>query len=151
MLKEAWVAWEEEVQDRLGLDSTICSGSKWNDVGDATDNSSPQDNDFRLLVDCKHSTARSYSVLASFMGQWVDKAEQVGKRFILALRMHPRGAQSSRDYVMLTMDDFEELLAKSRKCEDIERGYIKLPQDFDWREHNRIVSGPNFSGWGDGI
>jgi hypothetical protein len=126
-----WEQWEHDVQETLGLDATICSGSKFNDIGDATDNCPPQDDSFRLLVDCKYTEAASHSVTAKFMGQWVDRATEHGKRFVLALRLWPRGAYGPRDYVVLTLDDFAELLGLAREGQQTKRGWTGLQKVFE--------------------
>lgn len=86
----------------MGLDATICSGSKFNDPGDATHHHNPHDQ-FRLLVDCKYTDTKSYSVSGKFMSQWTDRSTELGKRFIVALRLQ------DEDYVVMSMNDFEEM------------------------------------------
>jgi hypothetical protein len=149
MPKFEWKEWEKEVQRRLGLDSTIASGNKFYDVGDAVDNTNPRDQSFPLLVDCKYTESASFSVAAKFMGQWVDKATEAGKRFLLAVRIRPRGALGSRDYVVLAMDDFEELLEKARNWDKSDQP-CQMRDPFNGTEsawRSGWTDGPSFTGW----
>lgn len=133
----AWEQFEHDVQEMLGLDATICSGNKFNDIGDATDNRPPGDDSFRLLIDCKYTEQVSFSVGAKFMGQWVDRATEWGKRFVLAIRFLPRGASSPREYVVLTLDDFAELLEAARRADQsskwpVDRTYLERDEHKAW-------------------
>ena len=109
-----WERWERDVQETLGLDATVCSGNKFNDIGDATDNRPPGDDSFRLLVDCKFTEHFSYSVTARKMRRWGETGTEKGKRAILALRFWPRGQQQPDDFVVMDFDDFAELLEAAR-------------------------------------
>lgn len=115
MTREAWEQWENEIQQRWGLDSTPGSGNKFNDPGDAVDHRNPHDESFRLEVDCKDTIGKSYTLSKLFMGHWTKNAEERGKRFVLALRFrerdHPRTPH--QEYVVLSRNDFEELLEKA--------------------------------------
>jgi hypothetical protein len=104
-----WQAWEHDIQRLFGLDSTICSGSKWNDIGDGTDNghSSP----WPMLVDCKYTdTKASWSLKAKDVKQWFDTAAERGKRGIMAIRIWHRGAGFPHDFVVCSADDYAELV-----------------------------------------
>lgn len=113
-----WEAHEHYVQDLLGLDSTPASGSQFNDPGDAVDHRHPRLSRFPILADAKYTEKGSYSVAHHWMVKQVDRATELGKRFILPIRFWPRGAQHPDDYVVLTLDDFAELmeLATTRSC-----------------------------------
>lgn len=115
----AWQAWEHEIQSKLGLDSTICSGNKWNDIGDATDNNSPRDDDFRLLVDCKHTGRLSYPLKRIDLESWFERGLEKGKRALLALRFWPKGLLEPVDVVVIGIDDFCELLERARGTESL--------------------------------
>ncbi len=143
MTKPGWEEWEYEVQQRLGLDATICSGNKFQDVGDATDNSNPRDKGFRLLVDCKYTEKGSFSVKRETMQQWILRGVERGKMAIMAIRIWPRGMAHEADYVVLRMDDFEELLEKSKvlTCSGCGADMKRVPC------HHGDVPSPNFSGW----
>ena len=105
---EDWERHEYDVQQLLGLASTIGSGNKWHDISDGTvkdQYSGP----FLLMVDAKSTIKGSYSVNAKFMRSWVDKAVELGKRFALPIRfLKPNGHHE--DYIVLTLDDFAELM-----------------------------------------
>src|ERR1700756_20523 len=111
----AWQAWEYEIQNKLGLDSTICSGNKWNDIGDATDNNNPQDDSFRLLVDCKQTENFSFSLKISNLEGWFERGLEKGKRALFAIRLWPRGLIDPMDVVVIGLDDFCELLERVRE------------------------------------
>ena len=109
-----WRQFERDVQALLGLDSTPASGALWWVFGDATDNSHPVDSVFPLAVECKYTEKKSYSVAARNMGHWVDRAQEMGKRFVLAVRLDPPGGLAPHDYAVVPMDDFVELLELAR-------------------------------------
>jgi len=110
-----WKAHEAHIQDLLGLDSTPASGAKWQAVGDAVDNRHPSETVFPLIADAKCTEQKSFSLRAADLGSWVDRAQELGKRFIMPIRFWPRGAYGPRDYVVLTLDDFAELLEMARR------------------------------------
>jgi hypothetical protein len=89
MPKAEWEKFEEDVQNLLGLDATICSGNKFYDQGDAVDRSHPNKKCWRMMVDCKYTEKNSFPVTAKFMGGMVDKATELGLRFALAVRLRP--------------------------------------------------------------
>jgi hypothetical protein len=109
MKKSGWQVHEEYVQNLLGLDSTICSGNKFYDPGDGVDREHPSQKAFPLIIDAKCTKAKSYSVKAEFLKEWEEKAAMLGKRFAMPIRFEP-----SQDYVLLTLNDFAELLELAR-------------------------------------
>ena len=111
MAVPAWQAFEYHVQDLLGLSSTPASGSQWNAPGDAVDNR--HGSWFAVLADAKCTEKSSYSISAKFMRQSVNAAADLGKRFILPVRFCVRGRGAPQDYVVLTLDDFAELMEKA--------------------------------------
>jgi hypothetical protein len=111
--KRGWRAHEKDIQELLGLDSTICSGNKFYDPGDGVDRSHPNQNPFALIVDAKCTTAASFSLKMAFLREWEEKAAAIGKRFAMPIRFEPPG-DSRRDYILLTLNDFAELLEMSR-------------------------------------
>jgi hypothetical protein len=113
----SWQAWEQEIQSKLGLDSTICSGNKWNDIGDATDNNSPRDDSFRLLVDCKQTDKFSFSLKRADFEDWLERGLEKGKRALLAIRLWPRELIDPMDVVVIGLDDFCELLERVKQSE----------------------------------
>jgi len=109
-----WEQWERDLQERLGLDSTPASGARWQAPGDAVDNSHPQDSSFALLLDAKLTEKISYSIGRKFWNQWQAKAAEAGKRFIMPIRMWPRGEAKPTDVVVVGLDDFVELVEMAR-------------------------------------
>jgi hypothetical protein len=112
MKKYGWQTHEEDVQRLLGLDSTICSGNKFYDPGDGVDRSHPDQNPFALIIDAKCTVAKSYSVRAEFLKEWEEKAATLGKRFAMPIRFDAPGGK--KDYILLTLNDFAELLEMAR-------------------------------------
>lgn len=107
-MKKPFEIHEAYCQEALGLDTTAGSGSQWHDIGDGTTRDQ-YSKSFRLMIDAKSTVKGSYSVKEAFMAGWVDKAIELGKRFALPIRfLKPNGHH--QDYVVLTMDDFVELL-----------------------------------------
>lgn len=116
---KGWQEHESYIQRMLGLDSTIASGAKFHDPGDAVDHRHPSESDFRILADAKYTEKGSYSVNLKFLRQMTDKAVELGKRFILPIRLWPNTEQLPHDYVVVSLDDFAELLEKSRAWDDL--------------------------------
>lgn len=113
-MRRGWEAHESHIQTLLGLDSTIASGSKFHDIGDAVDRAHPNDSDFRILADAKSTERGSYSVNLKFMRQMTDKALALGRRFVLPIRLWPKTETLPHDYVVVGLDDFAELLEKAK-------------------------------------
>lgn len=61
----------------------------------------------------------SYSVNLKFLRQMSDKAVNLGKRFILPIRLWPSTEQLPHDYVVVSLDDFAELLEKARAWDEL--------------------------------
>ena len=114
-----WEEHEKVIQRALNLDSTIASGAKFHDPGDAVDHRHPSESDFRILADAKYTEKGSYSVNLKFLRQMTDKAMELGKRFILPIRLWPNTEQLPHDYVVVSLDDFAELLEKSRAWDEL--------------------------------
>jgi hypothetical protein len=114
MKRRGWQAHEEYVQKLLNLDSTICSGNKFYDPGDGVDRSHPSKNSFALIVDAKCTTAKSFSVKSEFLLEWEEKAAVLGKRFAMPIRFENLIGAEKQDYILLTLNDFAELLEMSR-------------------------------------
>lgn len=118
-MSQGWEAHERHVQRVLGLDSTIASGSKFHDIGDAVDRRHPNESDFRILADAKYTEKGSYSLSLKFLSQMADKATALGKRFLLPVRFWPATEKIPHDYVVISLDDFTELLVKSRAWDEL--------------------------------
>ena len=111
MSREHWRDHEAEIQKVLGLSSTIASGAKYHDPGDAADHD--RDSPFPLIADCKCTDRGSYSLNRKALAQWADKAAEVGKRFILPVRFWSR--DTCDDYVVISLHDFAELIHLARR------------------------------------
>ena len=119
MTSKGWQEHEAYIQKVLNLDSTVASGAKFHDIGDAVDRTHPNHSDFRILADAKFTSKGSYSLNLKFLRQMTDKALELGKRFILPVRLWPNTEQLPHDYVVVSLDDFAELLEKSRAWDDL--------------------------------
>lgn len=115
MVKRGWRAHEAYAQKLLGLDSTICSGNKWNDPGDGIDRSHPQENSFALIIDAKCTSTKSFSIKSDFLREWREKAAMLGKRFAMPIRFEDLASDRVEDYVLLSLDDFSELLELAKE------------------------------------
>lgn len=114
-MRPAWERFEDHVQDLLGLDSTVASGAHWHDISDGVDRDR-YGSQFQLMVDAKATERGSYSVGKKAMRQWREKAESLGKRFVLPIRfVNDNGMHE--DYAVLTLDDLAELIAMAKEAE----------------------------------
>jgi len=114
MPNDDWEQHEADVQKLLGLDSTIASGSQWHDPGDGTTRNQYDSNPFRIMMDAKCTVSKSFSMKRDFLAVWMNKAEMLGKRFILPIRF-VRKPGVHEDYVLLELNDFAELLMLAQK------------------------------------
>lgn len=112
MPEKGWERHEREVQELLGLRATIASGSQWHDPSDGVTPGHYSDSSFPLMVDCKCTTQKSYSLNRAFLADWREKAEMSGKRFALPVRFEDKASRTpvSEDYIVLTLNDFVDLL-----------------------------------------
>lgn len=108
-MRRGWEAHERYVADLLGLELTAASGATFRDPGDAVDR---RRGDFPLLADCKFTEKRSFSVAGKIMSQWQERAALAGKRFVLPVRLWPVNDPRPRDYAVLGLDDFAELMGR---------------------------------------
>lgn len=123
-MTKPWERWEVECQDRLGLRSTVSSGSQFYDPSDGVDPRDHTDSDFLLMVDAKCTEAQSYRVQQRFMAQWVEKARKAGYRFALPVRMNNGESNASSDitdFVVVTFEDFLELVESYRSKNDTKK------------------------------
>jgi hypothetical protein len=106
-----WEGFEQYVNDELGLDSTVASGSQFYDKGDGKH----RDNgDWAYQVDAKYTEKASWPPVAKKMAKWVTEAALSGKRFALPVRLWPRDQIQPQDYVILPFEDFVELVRIAR-------------------------------------
>lgn len=109
-----WKPWETYVNERLGLDATVASGSQFYDKGDGVDRGRGE---WAYQVEAKYTDKISFAVKGKELGQWVTRARMAGKRFALVVRVWGRGYAQPSDYVVLPFEDFVELLAALREAE----------------------------------
>lgn len=114
-----WKVFEEFVATQLGLALTVASGSKFYDPGDAV--TRDPNHPFPLYADAKFTEYASFSVSRKLVEKYLAKATELGKRFILPVRIWPRGQARPTDVVMLPFHDFVELYEMAtrgpRKCD----------------------------------
>lgn len=114
-----WAAWESYINRLLGLDSTLASGSQAHDVGDGVDRRHHSETDYALMVDCKYTEQKSFSVNAKLMAQYVRRAAENGKSFLLPVRLSDTSTKQVHDYVVVPLQDYVMLLESYR---EVERG-----------------------------
>ncbi len=102
----AWERFEREVQEVLDLRSTPGSGNQWHDASDGR--SQPED-PYKLMVDCKHTEAKTYSLGAGFLQAWWDKALQFGYHFALPVCLDG-SPRRPKNWVTIPLDDYAELV-----------------------------------------
>lgn len=117
-----WEKFEREVQDILDLRSTPGSGNQWHDAGDGR--SKPED-PYRLMVDCKHTEGKSYSLNGAALQAWFNQAGELGYRFALPVRL-AGWAGRQKDWVVVPMDDYAELVDGIRILNGPRRCGIRL-------------------------
>ena len=103
------------MQRLLGLSPTITSGNKWHDPGDGVDRGHYTETTSPLISDCKSTIHRSYSVKLDDLEEWAYKADEMGKRFAMPIRFHPKPfVAPPTDVILLGLNDFVELLTMAR-------------------------------------
>lgn len=112
--KRGWVAHETYVQEVLGLSPTICSGNQFHDPGDGMDRDHPSQKFFPLIVDAKYTERQSFSIKYTVLTEWWFRAAEMGKRFAMPIRFFPKWTVEPIDFVLLSLDDFAELLDRAR-------------------------------------
>ena len=106
-----WEQWETEMAERLGLRRTISSGNKFHDPGDAV--TADRHDPFPIYADAKCTSANSFSLKAYELRQYAERAAEQGRRLILPVRFWSP-TNHHEDYVVIGMDDFQEMLEKCR-------------------------------------
>ncbi len=114
-----WAAWEAHVNRLLGLDSTVASGSQAHDPGDGVDRRHHHETDYALMADAKYTEQKSFSVNAKLLGQYVRRAAEAGKSFVLPVRLVDSSTKHVHDYVVVPLQDYVMLLESYR---EVERG-----------------------------
>lgn len=114
-----WAAFESYTNRLLGLSATVASGSQDHDPGDGVDRRHHSETDYALMADCKYTEQKSFSVSAKLMGQYVRRAAEAGKRFVLPVRLVDSGTKEVHDYIVVPLQDYAALLETYR---EVERG-----------------------------
>lgn len=114
-----WEAWEAYINRLLGLDRTVASGSQPHDPGDGVDRRHHTETDYALMADAKYTERASFSVNRKLMGQYVLRAAESGKRFVLPVRLVDTSTKHVHDYVVVPLQDYVALLETYR---EVERG-----------------------------
>lgn len=105
-----WEQFEHHVQEFLNLRSTPGSGNQWHDVSDGRSRS---EDSYKLMVDCKFTESKSYSLNGKLLQGWYDKATELGYHFALPVRLEG-SAGRTKEWVAITLDDYVELVESMR-------------------------------------
>lgn len=114
-----WAAWESYINRLLGLDSTVASGNQAHDPGDGVDRRHHSETDYALMVDAKYTEQKSFSLNRTLMDQYVRRAAEAGKSFVLPVRLLDTKTKQVHDYVVVPLQDYVALLETYR---EVERG-----------------------------
>lgn len=106
----AWEQFERRVQELLDLRSTPGSGNQWHDIGDGV---SKPDDAYKLIVDCKYTDRKSFSVSGDTLQPWLDKAGLLGYHFALPVRLEGMKG-TAKNWVTVPLDDYVELVDAAR-------------------------------------
>lgn len=104
-----WRKFELEMQEKLGLHDTVASGSQWNDPGDGKTghySTAP----IGIIMDAKTTDNKSFSLVSDFLDDWKQRADELGKTFLLPVRFNGRGT-----WIVLEEEDFMALLVLAKK------------------------------------
>jgi hypothetical protein len=112
MDRRLWQKHEKDLQEALGLSSTVGSGNQSHDIGDGS-NGHNRLQDFPMVIDCKATEKKSYSLTYELMESWLQRAAELGKMFLLPIRFV--NAPKYKDYVVIELSDFQLLLAYAKK------------------------------------
>lgn len=114
-----WDSWESYVNRVLGLEATLASGSQAHDPGDGVDRRHHTETDYAIMADAKYTERKSFSVSAKLMGQYVQRAAEFGKRFVLPVRLVDSGTKEVHDYIVVPLQDYVALLEVYREVERV--------------------------------
>jgi hypothetical protein len=105
-----WKKHEADIQEELGLSSTSGSGNKWHDVSDGVTRGHYSTVVFPLMVDCKDTEKKSYSINRDFFLQWQRTAGLEGKTFCMPIRFEDEDTGKVKlDIVAIDLDTFTEM------------------------------------------
>lgn len=110
-----WSAWETYVNEKLGLEATVASGSQFYDKGDGVDRGQ---GDWAFQVDAKYTDKLSFPVNRRVLDQYVMRASMAGKRFVLAVRCWGRGHHQPSDFAVIPFELFLAMLERIREAEN---------------------------------
>lgn len=108
---DKWQSWEQEVARTLQLDTTISSGNRFHDTGDAVTRG--RDKPFPLWADAKWTEKKSFSLKLKDLSDYTTRAFEQCKTMIMPIRFWSRERQRSADFVVLSFHDFVELYEKA--------------------------------------
>lgn len=112
-MPEAWARFESDVRTLLELDRPPGSGNQWHDPSDGTTRNAY--GGYPVVMDAKYTGRKSFSVTRQFLEHWLSVADALGKHFLLPIRFRaPSGTH--RDFVLVPLDDYAELLIKAREA-----------------------------------
>ena len=112
-----WEAFERYVNRVLGLQATVASGARDHDPGDGVDRRHHSETDYALMADAKYTEKASFPVNAKLMRQYVQRAAEAGKRFVLPVRLVDSGGREVHDYIVVPLQDYVALLENYRESE----------------------------------
>lgn len=112
-----WAAFEAYINRVLGLSATVASGSQDHDPGDGVDRRHPSETDYALMVDAKYTEQKSFSVNAKLLSQYVRRAAEAGKSFVLPVRLVDKSTKEVHDFVVVPLQDYVMLLETYREAE----------------------------------
>lgn len=123
-----WAKFEQDVQQMLGLQSTIGSGNKFYDPSDGVSPGVPYDDPIPLMVDCKTTENKSYRVDRDFLRQWYKKSLGLGYEFALPLRFLDKQS-GDEDWVVIPLKTFVSLMDFFRKGHIIDSDVEETPKE----------------------
>ena len=112
-----WAAWEAYTNKVLGLTPTIASGSQAHDPGDGVDRRHHSETDYALMADAKYSEQKTFSISARLLDQYVRRAAEAGKAFVLPVRLVDKATNGVHDFVVVPLQDYVMLLDTYREAE----------------------------------
>jgi len=111
MPRKIWQQHEKDLQEALGLNSTIASGNQFNDPGDGSTGHNRL-NPIPIIIDCKCTEKKSYSLNSELLSEWLQRAGELGKMFMLPVRFLNADPQ---DYVVLQLEDLLTLIELAKR------------------------------------
>lgn len=106
-----WVKHEAEVNEALGLEPTISSGSKWHDIGDGVHRG--EGRKFPMVVDAKSTDHESFTLKHKDLSFWWKRAKESGRVFGLPVRFDRFDEQ--KDWVVLEFNEYCQILAAAEE------------------------------------